>query len=98
MGGGVGGEEESGKKKDDCRGEDGGWVEVFERRFEVGLFDEFDEDVREKSHRGEGSEEEAEREKENNFTSRVTLRERTLRPKSLWRNCREILRFAQNDN
>ncbi len=73
LGGCVCGEEESGKKKDDDRREYDGWVEMFEGVFEVGLFDEFDEDVGEESHRGERSEEEAKRPEEDKFTSRVTL-------------------------
>ena len=94
LGGCVCGEEESGKKKDDGRREYDGWVEMFEGEFEVGLFDEFDEDVGEKSYRGERGEEEAERPEKDDFASRVTL----SGAKSLWRNCGEILRrFAAQD-
>jgi len=59
LGGGVGGEEERGKKNDDEGGEDLFPVKVFEKGFEVGLLDKFDEDIGEKSQRGEGGEEEA---------------------------------------
>jgi hypothetical protein len=43
LGGGVGGEVESGKKKDDDGGEENIPAEIFEGGFEVSLFDEFDE-------------------------------------------------------
>ncbi|MBK6795050.1 MAG: hypothetical protein IPG80_21475 [Anaerolineales bacterium] len=89
MGRGVGGEEEKGKKKDDYGREKFLPMEVFEWRFEVGLFDKFDDDVGEKPHRGEGGEEEAKRPEENDFASRVTLSGATHAPQggeSLWRN------------
>ena len=48
-------------------------ADVFEGRFEIGLFDEFDEDVGEEPHRGEGGEEEAKRPEEKELRPFVIL-------------------------
>ena len=60
LGGGVGGEEKIGNENDDSAGEEQVKAKIFERGFEIGLLEPFDEKVWEQSYRGKRGEEETE--------------------------------------